>query len=150
MTTLKIGEKAPDFKGIDQNGKEISLSDFKGKKVVLFFYPKASTPGCTAEACDLQNNIERFVNANYQVIGVSADSQKRQLNFATKNNLEYPLIADEDKVIINAYGVWGPKKFMGREYDGIHRTTCIIDENGLIEDIILKVKTKEHTNQILK
>lgn len=150
MTTLKIGEKAPDFKGIDQNGKEISLSDFKGKKVVLFFYPKASTPGCTAEACDLQNNIERFVNANYQVIGVSADSQKRQLNFATKNNLEYPLIADEDKVIINAYGVWGPKKFMGREYDGIHRTTFIIDENGLIEDIISKVKTKEHTNQILK
>lgn len=150
MTTLKIGEKAPDFKGIDQNGKEISLSDFKGKKVVLFFYPKASTPGCTAEACDLQNNIERFVNANYQVIGVSADSQKRQLNFTTKNNLEYPLIADEDKVIINAYGVWGPKKFMGREYDGIHRTTFIIDENGLIEDIISKVKTKEHTNQILK
>lgn len=150
MTTLKIGEKAPDFKGIDQNGKEISLSDFKGKKVVLFFYPKASTPGCTAEACDLQNNIERFVNANYQVIGVSADSQKRQLNFATKNNLEYPLIADEDKVMINAYGVWGPKKFMGREYDGIHRTTFIIDENGLIEDIISKVKTKEHTNQILK
>lgn len=150
MTTLKIGEKAPDFKGIDQNGKEISLTDFKGKKVVLFFYPKASTPGCTAEACDLQNNIERFVNANYQVIGVSADSQKRQLNFATKNNLEYPLIADEDKVIINAYGVWGPKKFMGREYDGIHRTTFIIDENGLIEDIISKVKTKEHTNQILK
>ena len=150
MTTLKIGEKAPDFKGIDQNGKEINLTDFKGKKVVLFFYPKASTPGCTAEACDLQNNIERFVNANYQVIGVSADSQKRQLNFATKNNLEYPLIADEDKVIINAYGVWGPKKFMGREYDGIHRTTFIIDENGLIEDIISKVKTKEHTNQILK
>ena len=150
MTTLKIGEKAPDFKGIDQNGKEINLTDFKGKKVVLFFYPKASTPGCTAEACDLQNNIERFVNANYQVIGVSADSQKRQLNFATKNNLEYPLIADEDKVMINAYGVWGPKKFMGREYDGIHRTTFIIDENGLIEDIISKVKTKEHTNQILK
>lgn len=150
MTTLKIGEKAPDFKGIDQNGKEINLTDFKGKKVVLFFYPKASTPGCTAEACDLQNNIQRFVNANYQVIGVSADSQKRQLNFATKNNLEYPLIADEDKVIINAYGVWGPKKFMGREYDGIHRTTFIIDENGLIEDIISKVKTKEHTNQILK
>lgn len=150
MTTLKIGEKAPDFKGIDQNGKEINLTDFKGKKVVLFFYPKASTPGCTAEACDLQNNIQRFVNANYQVIGVSSDSQKRQLNFATKNNLEYPLIADEDKVIINAYGVWGPKKFMGREYDGIHRTTFIIDENGLIEDIISKVKTKEHTNQILK
>ncbi len=150
MTTLKIGDKAPNFSGIDQNGSTVQLKDFKGKKVVLFFYPKASTPGCTAEACDLQNNIEHFVAQNYQVIGVSADSQKRQLNFAIKNNLQYPLIADEDKVIINAYGVWGPKKFMGREFDGIHRTTFIIDEDGLIEDIIAKVKTKEHTRQILK
>ena len=150
MTTLKIGDKAPDFSGIDQNGSTVQLKDFKGKKVVLFFYPKASTPGCTAEACDLQNNMERFVAQNYQVIGVSADSQKRQLNFAVKNNLQYPLIADEDKILINAYGVWGPKKFMGREFDGIHRTTFIIDEDGLIEDIIAKVKTKEHTQQILK
>ncbi|MEG0917990.1 MAG: thioredoxin-dependent thiol peroxidase [Myroides sp.] len=150
MTTLKIGDKAPDFSGIDQNGSTVQLKDFKGKKVVLFFYPKASTPGCTAEACDLQNNIERFVAQNYQVIGVSADSQKRQLNFAIKNNLQYPLIADEDKVIINAYGVWGPKKFMGREFDGIHRTTFIISETGFIEDIINKVKTKEHAQQILK
>jgi len=150
MTTLKIGDKAPDFSGIDQNGSTVQLKYFKGKKVVLFFYPKASTPGCTAEACDLQNNIDRFVAQNYQVIGVSADSQKRQLNFAEKNNLQYPLIADEDKVVINAYGVWGPKKFMGREFDGIHRTTFIINENGLIEDIIEKVKTKEHTQQILK
>ena len=150
MTTLKIGDKAPDFSGIDQNGSTVQLEDFKGKKVVLFFYPKASTPGCTAEACDLQNNIERFVAQNYQVIGVSADSQKRQLNFAEKNNLEYPLIADEDKVVINAYGVWGPKKFMGREFDGIHRTTFIISKDGIIEDIIAKVKTKEHAQQILK
>lgn len=150
MTTLKIGDKAPDFSGIDQNGSTVQLKDFKGKKVVLFFYPKASTPGCTAEACDLQNNMERFVAQNYQVIGVSADSQKRQLNFAIKNNLQYPLIADEDKVIINAYGVWGPKKFMGREFDGIHRTTFIINEDGFIEDIIAKVKTKEHAQQILK
>lgn len=150
MTTLKIGDKAPDFSGIDQNGSTVQLKDFKGKKVVLFFYPKASTPGCTAEACDLQNNIDRFVAQNYQVIGVSADSQKRQLNFAVKNNLQYPLIADEDKIIINAYGVWGPKKFMGREFDGIHRTTFIINEKGFIEDIIAKVKTKEHTTQILK
>ena len=140
MTTLKIGDKAPDFSGIDQNGSTVQLKDFKGKKVVLFFYPKASTPGCTAEACDLQNNMERFVAQNYQVIGVSADSQKRQLNFAIKNNLQYPLIADEDKVIINDYGVWGSKKFMGREFDGIHRTTFIISENGFIEDIINKVK----------
>lgn len=150
MTTLKIGDKAPDFSGIDQNGSIVQLKDFKGKKVVLFFYPKASTPGCTAEACDLQNNIDRFVAKNYQVIGVSADSQKRQLNFAVKNNLQYPLIADEDKTIINTYGVWGPKKFMGREFDGIHRTTFIINEDGLIQDIIAKVKTKEHTTQILK
>ncbi len=150
MTTLKTGDKAPNFSGIDQNGNTVNLSDFKGKKVVLFFYPKASTPGCTAEACNLQNNIERFIAENYQIVGVSADSQKRQLNFAVKNNLNYPLIADEDKTIINAFGVWGPKKFMGREYDGIHRTTFIINEKGIIEDIISKVKTKEHSNQILK
>src|SRR5690606_26962900 len=123
---------------------------FIGKKVVLFFYPKASTPGCTAEACNLQDNLDRFIAENYQVIGVSADSEKRQLNFATKNNLNYPLIADETKKVIELYGVWGPKKFMGREYDGIHRTTFIINENGIIEDIILKVKTKAHTEQILK
>ncbi|SEH56360.1 peroxiredoxin Q/BCP [Paenimyroides aquimaris] len=150
MTTLQTGDKAPNFSGIDQNGNTVNLSDFKGKKVVLFFYPKASTPGCTAEACDLQNNIERFIAENYQIVGVSADSQKRQLNFAVKNNLNYPLIADEDKTIINAFGVWGPKKFMGRKYDGIHRTTFIINEKGIIEDIISKVKTKEHSNQILK
>ena len=150
MTTLKKGDKAPEFEGIDQNGNSIRLKDFLGKKVVLFFYPKASTPGCTAEACDLQDNIERFTANNYEVIGVSADSQKRQLNFAVKNNLQYTLIADEDKKIINAYGVWGPKKFMGRTFDGIHRTTFVIDEKGTIEDIILKVKTKEHTGQILK
>lgn len=150
MTTLQTGDKAPEFEGTDQNGNTIRLKDYLGKKVVLFFYPKASTPGCTAEACDLQNNIERFLNNNYAVIGVSADSQKRQLNFAVKNNLQYPLIADEDKVIINSYGVWGPKKFMGRSFDGIHRTTFVIDEKGTIEDIIVKVKTKEHTGQILK
>lgn len=150
MTTLQTGDKAPEFEGTDQNGNTIRLKDYLGKKVVLFFYPKASTPGCTAEACDLQNNIERFLNNNYAVIGVSADSQKRQLNFAVKNNLQYPLIADEDKVIINSYGVWGPKKFMGRTFDGIHRTTFVIDEKGTIEDIIMKVKTKEHTGQILK
>ena len=150
MTTLQTGDKAPEFEGTDQNGNTIRLKDYLGKKVVLFFYPKASTPGCTAEACDLQNNIERFLNNNYAVIGASADSQKRQLNFAVKNNLQYPLIADEDKVIINSYGVWGPKKFMGRTFDGIHRTTFVIDEKGTIEDIIMKVKTKEHTGQILK
>jgi len=149
MTTLNIGDKAPDFSGINQYGEEVSLAQFKGKKIVLFFYPKASTPGCTAEACNLQDNIQRFKNEGYQIVGVSADSQKRQANFAEKNKLNYPLIADEDKTIINAYGVWGPKKFMGREYDGIHRTTFIIDENGIIQNIITKVKTKDHANQIL-
>lgn len=150
MTTLKIGDKAPNFSALDQNGNTISLQQFLGKKVVLFFYPKASTPGCTAEACDLQNNLERFVANNYQVIGVSADSQKRQLNFAEKNKLQYPLVADEAKEVINAYGVWGPKKFMGREYDGIHRVTFVINDEGFIVDIIEKVKTKDHTTQILK
>lgn len=150
MAKLQIGDKAPDFVSRDQNDNNIQLSDYLGKKVVLFFYPKASTPGCTAEACDLQNNLDKYVALNYQIIGVSADSQKRQLNFAEKNNLQYPLLADEEKVVIEAYNVWGPKKFMGKEYDGIHRTTFIIDEKGFIEDIITKVKTKEHTSQILK
>ncbi|MEN8186777.1 MAG: thioredoxin-dependent thiol peroxidase [Bacteroidota bacterium] len=148
MTTLNIGDKAPDFKGIDQNEDEIQLSDFKGKKIVLFFYPKASTPGCTMEAKNLRDNYEAFLEKGYAIVGVSADSVKRQFNFATKNELQYSLIADEDKTILNAYGVWGPKKFMGREFDGIHRTTFIIDENGKIEDIIKKVKTKQHTEQI--
>ena len=150
MTTLKIGDKAPKFNGIDQNGQTISLQDYIGKKVVLFFYPKASTPGCTAQACNLQENIEFLQANNYQIIGVSADSQKRQLNFANKNELSYPLIADEDRIIIEKYKVWGPKKFMGKEYDGIHRTTFVINEDGIIEDIITKVKTKEHSQQIIK
>ncbi|MBS7321332.1 MAG: thioredoxin-dependent thiol peroxidase [Myroides sp.] len=150
MTTLKAGDKAPDFTGTNQNGETVNLKDFKGKKVVLFFYPKASTPGCTAQACDLQNNLNRFVADNYQIIGVSADSQQRQLNFAVKNNIQYPLLADEDKTIIEAYGVWGAKKFMGREYDGIHRTTFLINEQGVITEVISKVKTKVHTEQILK
>lgn len=150
MTTLKIGDKAPKFNGIDQNGQTISLQDYVGKKVVLFFYPKASTPGCTAQACNLQENIEFLQANNYQIIGVSADSQKRQLNFANKNELSYPLIADEDRIIIEKYKVWGPKKFMGKEYDGIHRTTFVINEDGIIEDIITKVKTKEHSQQIIK
>lgn len=150
MTTLKIGDKAPKFNGIDQNGQTISLQDYIGKKVVLFFYPKASTPGCTAQACNLQENIEFLQANNYQIIGVSADSQKRQLNFANKNELTYPLIADEERIIIEKYKVWGPKKFMGKEYDGIHRTTFVINEDGIIEDIITKVKTKDHSQQIIK
>lgn len=149
MTTLKIGDKAPDFNCEDQDGNMIQLTDYKGKKLVLFFYPKASTPGCTVEACDLRDHHHTFQAKGYEILGVSADSQKRQSNFRNKYEFPYPLLADEDKKVINAFGVWGPKKFMGREYDGIHRTTFVIDENGLIENVILKVKTKEHSNQIL-
>ena len=149
MITLQKGDKAPNFSGVDQDGKTHQLSDYKGKKLVVFFYPKASTPGCTAEACDLRDNYERFKANNYELLGVSADNQKAQTKFKEKNELPFPLLADEDKSVINAFGVWGPKKFMGREYDGIHRTTFIIDENGKVEEVISKVKTKAHAEQIL-
>ena len=149
MTTLKVGDKAPYFTSKDQNGNTISLSDYMGKKLVLFFYPKASTPGCTIEACDLRDNYERFQSLGYDILGVSADSEKRQTNFRNKYKFPYPLLADEDKTVINAFEVWGPKKFMGRTYDGIHRTTFVIDENGAIEQVITKVKTKAHSEQLL-
>ena len=149
MTTLKVGDIAPDFKSTNQDGDPVNLSDFSGKKLVLFFYPKASTPGCTLEACNLSDNYSRFNAAGYAILGVSADSVKRQFDFKNKYGFPYDLLVDEDKSVIKAYGVWGPKKFMGREYDGIHRTTIKIDENGLIESVIAKVKTKEHTAQIL-
>lgn len=149
MTTLKVGDKAPEFSVNNQHGETVNLKDFKGKKVVLFFYPKASTPGCTAEACNLRDNYSSFQDKGYEIIGVSADSEKRQLNFSNKQELPYSLLADENKDVIMAYGVWGPKKFMGREYDGIHRTTFVIDENGIISDVISKVKTKDHAAQIL-
>ena len=149
MIKLKVGDTAPQFSVKDQDGNVVNLTDFQGKKVVLFFYPKASTPGCTAEACNLRDNWEQFQEKGYQILGVSADTEKRQSNFKNKYELPFPLLADEDKELIEAYGVWGPKKFMGKEYDGIHRTTFVIDENGLIEDIITKVKTKDHSAQIL-
>ena len=149
MTTLKPGDKAPEFEALNQKGETVRSSDFKGKKVLLFFYPKASTPGCTAEACNLRDNYETFLSKGYEVIGVSADTEKKQLNFSEKYDLPYNLLADTDKKVIEAFGVWGPKKFMGREYDGIHRTSFVIDENGIIEDVITKVKTKDHTAQIL-
>lgn len=150
MTTLKVGDRAPYFEAKDQTGKTIKLSDYSGKKLVLFFYPKASTPGCTAEACNLRDNYQTFQKNGYEVLGVSADSAKRQQNFIAKNELPFPLLADEDKKVIEAYGVWGPKKFMGREYDGIHRTTFVIDENGILENVISKVKTKVHSSQIIE
>jgi len=126
------------------------LADYAEKKLVVFFYPKASTPGCTAEACDLRDNYERFTQNNYAILGVSADSQKAQAKFKDKYNFQFPLLADEDKSVLNAFGVWGPKKFMGKSYDGIHRTTFVIDENGIIEEVITDVKTKVHASQILK
>ena len=150
MTQLKKGDKAPDFSGFDQDNKFHQLSDYAGKKLVVFFYPKASTPGCTAEACDLRDNFGRFEENNYALLGVSADDQKKQAKFKDKYNFPFPLIADEDKSVIEAFGVWGPKKFMGRTYDGIHRTTFVIDEKGIIEEVISDVKTKVHASQILK
>ncbi|WP_313375239.1 thioredoxin-dependent thiol peroxidase [Chishuiella sp.] len=147
---LKIGDKVPDFKGIDQNENTVSYQDYKGKKLVVFFYPKASTPGCTAEACDLRDNENALKAKGYHLIGISADPVAKQKKFADKNELPFPLLADEDHTILNAFGVWGPKKFMGKEFDGIHRTTFIIDENGTITDVIEKVKTKEHAKQILE
>lgn len=149
MTTLEAGDKAPQFSAKDQDGNTHSLEDYKGKKLVVFFYPKASTPGCTAEACNLRDNWETFKAEGYEILGVSADSQKRQQNFKNKYELPFPLLADEDKEVINAFGVWGPKKFMGKEYDGIHRTTFVIDEKGIISEVISKVKTKDHAAQIL-
>lgn len=146
---LKIGDKAPAFTGKDQNGNPISLDQFKGSKVVLYFYPKANTPGCTTEACNLNDNLERFQALGYQIIGVSADSVKAQKNFSEKYQLKFPLIADTDKEIIKAYGAWGKKSMYGKEYEGIMRYTFIIDENQIIRDIITKVDTKNHTAQIL-
>jgi peroxiredoxin Q/BCP len=149
MNTLKKGDQAPNFSCLDQDGKLHQLADYAGKKLVVFFYPKASTPGCTAEACDLRDNFERFQANNYALLGVSADSAKAQAKFKDKYEFPFPLLADEDKSVITAFGVWGPKKFMGREYDGIHRTTFIIDEKGIIDEVISEVKTKAHANQIL-
>lgn len=147
---LKVGDKAPDFVGKIENGTSVSLSDYKGKKLVLYFYPKDMTPGCIAQACNLSDNYKDLLDNNYSVLGVSADSIARHLKFIDKYNLPFSLISDEDHTVLNAYGVWGPKKFMGRVYDGIHRTTFIINEEGIIEEIIEKVKTKDHTNQIIK
>ncbi len=147
---LQKGDHAPDFSGITEEGKPLTSGDLKGKKYVLFFYPKASTPGCTDEACNLRDHHESLQQQGYQIIGISADSVEKQKKWSEKYHLPFPLIADEEKKIINAFGVWGPKKFMGREFDGIHRTTFIVNEKGIIEEVITKVKTKDHAAQILK
>ncbi len=147
---LSIGDKAPEFKGIDNLGNNIELSDFKGKKLILYFYPKDNTPGCTSEACNLRDNYNMWIDKGYDVIGVSPDSEDSHQKFIGKFDLPFKLITDPDKVIIKQYGAWGLKKMYGREYEGLLRTTFVIDENGIISDIFTKVKTKDHTNQILE
>jgi len=148
--TLKVGDKAPVFKGVDQDGNNISLADYKGKKVVLYFYPKDNTPGCTAQACNLRDNYKALLKAGYIVIGVSTDDEKSHLKFIKKFELPFPLIADTDKSINEQYGVWGEKSMFGKKYMGTIRTTFVIDEKGIISEIIDKVKTEDHTAQILK
>ena len=148
MIQLKEGMKAPGFEGIDQNGRTVTLSDFTGKKVVLYFYPKDDTPGCTAEACNLRDNWDSLLKGGFVVIGISPDSEKSHKSFAGKFSLPFPIIADETKKILNDYGVWGEKKMYGKTFWGVLRTTFIIDEKGVIEKIITKVDTGEHTKQI--
>lgn len=150
MNTLKQGDKVPDFSVKNQDGDEVTLNMYNDKKWIVFFYPKASTPGCTAEACNLSDNYKVLQEKGYEILGVSADSQKRQTNFKNKYEFPFPLLADEDKTVINAFGVWGLKKFMGKEYDGIHRKTFLINESGIVEHVIDKVKTKDHAAQILE
>jgi thioredoxin-dependent peroxiredoxin len=150
ITHLKVGDKAPDFKAKDQDGNSISLKDFAGKKLVLYFYPKDDTPGCTNEACNLRDNFAGLKKKGYAIVGVSADEEKKHKKFIEKYNLPFPLIADTDKKVIEAYDVWGEKFFMGRTFDGIVRTTFVIDEKGRIEKVITNVKTKDHTEQILE
>lgn len=147
---LKVGDRLPEFESVNQDGETVRSGDFSGKKLVVFFYPKANTPGCTAEACDLNDNISVLKNEGYQLLGVSADSVKAQKKFHEKFGFQYPLLADEDKDVIEKFGVWQLKKFMGREFMGILRTTFIFDENGICTRVIDKVKTKEAAAQILE
>jgi peroxiredoxin Q/BCP len=150
MSALKEGSKAPQFKGVDQDGNVLSLADLKGKKVILYFYPRDNTPGCTAQACNLRDNYSLLLEKGFQVIGVSADTVKSHKKFETKFSLPFPLIADEDKKIVALYGVWGEKKFMGRTFEGIHRTTFLIDEAGKIKKIITRPHTQNHAEEVLQ
>ena len=149
MTHLKEGDKAPNFEAVIEDGSTVKLSDYSGKKLVLYFYPKDNTPGCTAEACNLRDNYNTLLEKGYAVLGVSPDSEKKHQNFIAKFELPFSLIADKDLQVIKDYGCWGLKKFMGREFEGVYRTTFVIDEAGVIEEVFTKVKTKEHAEQIL-
>ena len=147
---LNVGDKAPDFKGINENGENMELSNFSGRKLILYFYPKDNTPGCTNEACDLRDNYNMWIEKGYDVIGISPDSESSHQKFISKHELPFHLISDPEKVIIKEYGAWGLKKLYGREYEGLLRTTFVISEEGIITNIFAKVKTKDHTNQILE
>ena len=149
MNALKEGDSAPDFSGTDQNGNPIKLNDFSGKKLILYFYPKDDTPGCTKEACNLRDNYNELKNNDFEVIGVSADNSAKHLKFIDKYNLPFSLIADTEKSVINAYQCWGLKKFMGREYEGILRKTFVIENNTIVK-IFEKVKTADHFQQIME
>lgn len=148
MTHLKVGDKAPEFTSLNEDGEEIKLSDYRGKNLVLFFYPKDDSPGCTKEACNLRDNYRSLQKMGFDVLGVSPDKPTKHKKFIDKYEFQYSLVADTEKEIINSYGLWGPKKFMGREVVGVHRTTFLINGEGVITHIIDKVKTKEHTSQI--
>ena len=147
---LQVGDKAPNFRGVDEAGNAIALEDFKGKKLVMYFYPKDNTPGCTAQACNLRDNYDALKNAGYEVVGISSDNEKSHQKFIEKQNLPFRLIADVDKSIHEQFGTWVEKSMYGRKYMGTARTTFVIDEKGVISEIIEKVKTKDHTNQIIK
>ena len=149
MKILEVGEMAPSFEGVNQNNEKISSNDYVGSKWVIYFYPKDNTPGCTAQACSLRDGYDALRNHGIKVLGVSADGVKSHDKFASKFDLPFALLADEDKEVINKFGVWGPKKFMGREYEGIHRVSFVIDEKGVITHVIQKPKTKDHANEIL-
>jgi len=150
MAYLNIGEKAPDFTSINQDGETIKLDDFKGSKVIIYFYPKADTPGCTAESCNLRDNYDDLLDKGFKIIGVSPDKQDKQKKFADKYNLPFSLLADFELEVVKAYGAWGLKKMYGKEYEGLLRTTYVIDENGVVEKVFPKVKTKDHAVQILE
>ena len=150
MKHLRPGDKAPVFSAKDENGNTINLTDYLGKKVVIYFYPKDNTPGCTAQACNIRDNYDAILDRDIVILGVSADTGAKHQSFIAKYNLPFSLIADVDRELLNLYGVWGEKKFMGKTYDGIHRTTFVLDESHVIVEIINKPKTKEHTEEILE